>query len=408
MKKSILLGNIFMLFILLTSCNNQNKQTEQTQAMLAEGNNSDCEQCAIALKKDVLKFSQTIEQTISEVTNLTEYEYNELKRDANIGATIPLVDFLISGTASYSEYKQKVSYYQLNRNYWSNYSQTTNYESYVTNPIAYQYWSECIKNNCGNSNGFRAFISESNSEFFMVTCGYKGDADAIKITFECSNGDIYVNNKKKGPTYTFNLKSTTWDAVKIVRTNKLQPTTAIAKTNKNYQPINLKSTYVEPKNPIKTSQFIYKDQPVAKGGQVAAVSFSQQQLNPNKSYEIIIDLPFYKNHQRECNSWHPNKHSYVAQFALYVNDKKVNLMPNTELLTVSVATDNMHETTYLRANLKLSNDEKLNTKSETFSAKDGINIRLVQEGQYYSACEYNHNEGMVFTAGGFVLVKEIE
>jgi hypothetical protein len=138
-----------------------------------------CVECSSALEKDKIFKAESLDQVFYFYENLSETVYNKYKLDIAASASIPIpipgaqqIFGLIEASADYNEFKEKLRVYKRELESSGSYSFRSSNIEYRTNPIAYQYWSECIKNTCGSKPGVYMWIENEDEFNIQIKCIY--------------------------------------------------------------------------------------------------------------------------------------------------------------------------------------------------------------------------------------------
>lgn len=364
---------------------------------IAQNQPNDCG-CSIALNKDIIKESKSVNQVISLLKTVTEQQYNEMKTSFSSGG-VPFLEDIIPSSVSFTDFQKRIQFYQSMVNYHDNYSMTTQYESYITSPIAYTKWGECIQS-CITKNRqtyFDAYFAYADTAEIKIVLGYKGDltTSKLKVNISTSNGILYYNNKKVKNNYKVDLSSQSWDNITIKRNGVKDQIKVVVTpaTPGNYSPLTLKSEVKNDYSPLIKSEFFKQDKELPKGSDILSLSVGKDNIKADKTYEIIVDMPFWKNHKQDCPSSWPCHFGYCAGFMLQANDM-------VESRTVDISGCDKKTPTNLSIDgVTISGKEILES--------NGISIKLKQSGCYYSSCNENTNDPLLFQQGGRIVFREI-
>ncbi len=145
--------------------------------------------CGAALAKDKIESSDEGFDYLHSLSEINESEYETIKRSADGGFKYKI----ISGSASYSDFKEKVrteihkTELETGRQYKS-----TRYEA-RTSPIAYEAWSRCMED-CNKIGLFFWIQNESKSSLAILLKYKAGPHDPTKInytvTIQHGNGSV--------------------------------------------------------------------------------------------------------------------------------------------------------------------------------------------------------------------------
>ncbi|WP_121812000.1 hypothetical protein [Mucilaginibacter kameinonensis] len=173
----------------------------------------DCSACNEALRKDVFKYSQNAFTYSKYLENITEHEYNELKRDLSTSATIPIpaISAIVKGSLDYSDFLKKIHDYSLKIEKEQFGSSQVDYEVYRTEPVAYEAWTKCMLE-CNGKSGVFLIKSYDTEATAVYTLKYRGAVDEPNVYY-CrieivSEGKREIKNiiLKKGGWATFTFE----------------------------------------------------------------------------------------------------------------------------------------------------------------------------------------------------------
>jgi hypothetical protein len=154
-------------------------------------------QCAVALKQDIVSSIKSSNEDLAYMSIVDQYTYDELKHNASAGATIPLTEGLVQGSADYSDYQKQVSnlYSQLGIHYTKETAESLLSET--TSTRAYDSFDTCMKTLTAATLGFSAWMESEDAQDLILDCLYSpqpGGHD-LKVNNTAINGVVAPKGK---------------------------------------------------------------------------------------------------------------------------------------------------------------------------------------------------------------------
>lgn len=160
--------------------------------------------------------------------------------------------------------------------------------------------------------------------------------------------------------------------------------------------------YAISKNVISKVYTLPADFTYNSGARVLPLNLSASDLKPSKNYKITIHVDLYKNHQYVCNCVSQQQcYTYVAVFRLFDGDKQIPNIRGQGVDDYRLNIIGNNPITNASIDIIVSNIKP--------DLNNGFNLNLFicdDNDKYYSQCEGNHTEPLVFRKGSYIKIEE--
>lgn len=262
--------------------------------------NSGSEVCNKVLEKDQYLYSRNYFSLFNYFSDRTEAEYNSIKQDISGNADFAdlATGFFGSLGVDYSSFRENSRYLRNIVSQNSLISDSRYQHSAYTNPKAYKYWIECVKQNSIANNNLGYYFrleNVSKNNFQILGCYFNGSEANKDFTFTLTNcklldeagnpinsREVTINFIKEATPKSFIfLKIPPQDLdykfiVSIATANQTEP--IVIEVNPNPQFI------------IFHSGIVYKQQELQKNQSLISFTVDKQKIDTNKTYKLDYSL----------------------------------------------------------------------------------------------------------------------
>jgi len=205
-----------------------------------------------------------------------------------------------------------------------------------------------------------------------------------------------LNKSKKQTDSINNLKI--MDSIQRIKAYTLE---SVSRANQKHDRKDIKTMPPPSKPTFPRFDSIPSDRPVQEGGTVVRLIVDKRKVDTTARYHLTSYYPFYKNHINECNSTHDNKYEYVVNFTLLQNDTTITINGSSMIYVKTPASNKIQDAAPLAIDMIIPGNK----------FKNGVNLELKivnGDAYYYSPCDHNKHESLMFRKGGYIKLEKIE
>ncbi len=148
--------------------------------------------CGAALKKDLILITKSQNQKLAYFNTIDKETFDLFKQRGGFSLGIPVLDGIFSASGNWDEFRERRDKYFQSIGYTRDTNQDEQEIRIITQPIAYQAWSECMRACSQKRIGFHGWKELENEDAVIATVYYNSPpgGNAIELDGSLVNGRV--------------------------------------------------------------------------------------------------------------------------------------------------------------------------------------------------------------------------